>query len=436
MSTRRAHPVQPRSPEVHASWNSPALVDAVLQAWEQDRPIALLNPVLMDLPAVGDWIRELGPELGEGLPPGFQAILLTSGTTGQPRLVALGRDRILWNVETVARHLNLPVQGLETHLTLPLFHAFGLVLGLFLTHLNGGRLHLLAPGESILDPLWGLGADPDAHPLLLFVPTMVRTLPEPDALSPEVRARLARFGGTSITGGAPVRRADLHKLAGLLPRMSHTIGYGLTEAGPALTHTAGEIPEDDSALGAPLPGVRLMPPVFGTEEPSGWTFHSPGMASAVLAGESNRWQIIHKDDCLPTGDLLALASSGGGYVFRGRTAWTFKKKGETISPQWIEDALWARLAGLSELSGDGVSPELPPNGPPPDGLMIAPNRPDSHLEAEGLLLLVEGTYDPAWEARLDCAIATLPPFLRPDRVVWVPRFPRNVLGKVERGALS
>jgi hypothetical protein len=189
-------------PEIHAVWNSLALVTAILRAWEEDRPVALLSPVLMDLPAVGDWIRGLGPRLGEGLPPGFQAILLTSGTTGQPRLVALGRESVRWNTETLARHLQLPAGQLETHLTIPLFHAFGLVLGLFMTHLRGGRLYVPPRGVGIMDALLAAPPAPDAHRLLLLVPAMVRSLPEARNLAPEVRTRLSECFGTTITGGA------------------------------------------------------------------------------------------------------------------------------------------------------------------------------------------------------------------------------------------
>jgi long-chain acyl-CoA synthetase len=428
-------------PEIHAAWNSPALAQAILRAWEDDRPIALLNPALMGLPSVDGWIRALGPALGEGLPPGFQAILLTSGTTGQPRLVALGRASVIWNTETLSRHLGLPdgqrEAGLVTPLAIPLFHAFGLVLGLFLTHRRGGRLHLVPRGLGLMDGLLAAPpVDAGAHRLLLLVPAMVRGLPEPLALDPDARARLASWVGTTITGGAPVRRGDLQKLAALFPGMTHTIGYGLTEAGPALTHTAGEIPEADGGLGVPLPGVQLIPPSLadagaGAGAGLGWSFRSPGVASAMLSAGSTVWQPIQPADPLPTGDLLegtpCGSSDAGGYRFCGRTAWTFKKKGETLSPLWIEDALWAALAAET---AEGVAP---PAMLKPDGLVIAA---DSRPETDAILLYVEATPEPALVAGIEAAIGQLPSFVRPDRVFWLPRFPRTVLGKVERGALQ
>jgi acyl-CoA synthetase (AMP-forming)/AMP-acid ligase II len=426
-------------PEIHAAWNSPALAEAILRAWEEDRPIALFNPVLMELPGVGGWIRGLGPGLGEGLPTGFQAILLTSGTTGQPRLVALGRESVTWNAETLARHLQLPEGRLVTHLTIPLFHAFGLVLGLFMTRLQGGTTLLPERGLGLMDALLASPTASDAHSLLLLVPAMVRSLPEVSALAPELRARLAKFKGTSITGGAPVRQEDLRKLTGLFPNMIHTVGYGLTEAGPALTHTSGEIPLEDSAIGTPLPGVQLIPPEGETAENSGWMFRSPGTASAILQAGSRTWQPVRSGDLIPTGDLLArlpdTGGDGGGYWFRGRTAWVFKKKGETVSPVWIEDALWAALrkapgtdAG-SEADGHGAEGALTL---PADGLVLAP---DATAPSESIVLYVESSPEPNMARWIEAGIRGLPSFVRPDRIIWLPRFPRNALGKVERGAL-
>lgn len=374
---------------------------------------------------MGDWIRSLGPSLGTGLPEGFQAILLTSGTTGRPRLVALGRESVLWNVQTLADHLALPEDRLATHLAIPLFHAFGLVVGLFLTHVRGGTLHLTQAGPGILDRVVAPPHPSDTHHLLLAVPAMVRGLPSAAALSDDLRARLSQLEGTSIMGGAPVRRGDLAKLASLFPKMTHTIGYGLTEAGPALTHTSGEMPCADGTLGPPLPGVHLIPPQTGTSDTAGWSFHSPGMASAILSAGSTVWKPVHASETVPTGDLLDRASDGGGYRFMGRAAWAFKKKGETLSPLWIEDALWVAL--LKTMGRCLDAPMLQP-----DGLVLAPDP----SRAEALVLYVEAAAKPDWTAALDAAILTLPAFVRPDRVVWVPHFPRTVLGKVERGRLS
>jgi acyl-CoA synthetase (AMP-forming)/AMP-acid ligase II len=224
--------------------------------------------------------------------------------------------------------------------------------------------------------------------------------------------------------------------------MTHTIGYGLTEAGPALTHTSGEIPEEDSAIGPPLPGVELIPRVGEPGAGSGWMFRSPGAASAILPAGSTTWQPVQRDEAIPTGDLLewsvqsgAGAVTGGewgsvrggdqrGYRFRGRTAWTFKKKGETLSPVWIEEALWAALRG--EPQGEGTM-QLSP-----DGLVIAP---DADAAEEGIVLYVEGAPAPELARWIEAGIQGLPSFVRPDRILWLPDFPRNALGKIERGAI-
>jgi acyl-CoA synthetase (AMP-forming)/AMP-acid ligase II len=443
---------------VFREWNTPAVVEGVRRAWREDHPLLLLNPAMAGLDSVADWLASaLAPD--PGLPGGFHALLLTSGTTGEPRLVALDRASVAWNADTVATHLGLPEDGsLLVRLHVPLFHAFGLVLAFLAVERRGGR-HALTPRfdpHELVRWLAGESAGkrgraqphppprPVDHLLLPLVPAMIRSLPAADTLPVEVRRRLAGLQGTSITGGDRVTRSDMEKLDALLPGMAHTIGYGLTEAGPALAHTAlsdPRIPREDGLAGRPLPGVELLPPETGvgagaaagagagaTANPGGafafasasasasaswgWRFRSPGQAVALLERGDGAWRSI-RDAWLPTGDLLAPVPGGDGLLqVVGRASWCFKRKGETVSPVLVEEAL---ARGFQATQGSVHPPAL-------------------ILGAEGdtLVLRVEGRPDPAIETALRSASLGLPSFLRPERMEWVERFPRNALGKVQR----
>jgi acyl-CoA synthetase (AMP-forming)/AMP-acid ligase II len=400
----------------HTGWNTEAGVECALQGWREDRPLLLLNPAVAALPGVRCWLDPLlrsgGGPLLEGLEPGFHAILLTSGTTGAPRLVALHRASVLWNIETLAQHLDLPDDGsLTTLLQVPIFHAFGLVLTLLLSETRRGRLLTLerfSPEglRAQLDTLRTVGGGGSSHLLLPFVPTMVRALY--GALPPQP------FRGTAIVGGDRVRWSDLEGVRALFPGVTPTIGYGLTEAGPALTHTAGVRPPalpgtTPPSLGLPLPGVQLFPPQPGADPTLGWHFQSPGQAVAVRGPGDSIWQPTQGTP-LPTGDQLRVDPKSGEVHFEGRASWCFKWQGETLSPLLLEEALRDAEPELPEfvvVQGEGGAPEL----------------------------WVESAERGKIREAFERASGTLPPFLRPHALRWTEALPRNALGKVSRSSL-
>ena len=425
--------------EVHASWNTPETLEVLGRCWDEDRPVLLLNPAVSQLAPVQDWLGKLGvprefpagsgplPEglggaFGEGIEPGFHLFLLTSGTTGAPRLVALDRQSIRWNVEAVARHLALDPET-EMVLHVPVFHAFGAVLCFLLARILGGPVHpflRFEPGP-FLSLLTGrhhrsgmAGPGLGAPVVLPFVPAMIRSLPEPHELPPGDRARLQRVRGVSISGGDLVFRSDLERLGRLLPGVRHTVGYGLTEAGPALTHTDPDHRPGDGHIGKALSGVELKPPSVG--EGGGWRFRSPGQAVAIRSPGEPGWRPVRRL-FLDTGDDLA-RSEDGSLRFCGRRSWSFKRRGEMISPALVETTIRRCWGGSSA----AVAPPQVVVGPAP---------------RDGLILLVEGREGDMGEERRELvrALESLPTLFRPSEIRWVGRFPRNALGKIERRAL-
>jgi acyl-CoA synthetase (AMP-forming)/AMP-acid ligase II len=414
---------------VLTGWNEPPLLEGALAARREGRPVLLLNPAVRELLPVRRWLGELGvppapaqvvpaqAPLLEGLPPGFHALLLTSGTTGMPRLAALDEASVAWNTRAVGGHLGLAGNTCVV-LQVPVFHAFGLVLGLYLSQAEA-RLQVFPrfDPEGLL--AWLVRRDPGEGPLLLpLVPGMVRRLPAPGALSSAQRARLEGVEGVAIVGGDVVRRSDLARLRALFPGVTLTVGYGLTEAGPALAHTAPLVVETfvDGMVGAPLPGVELF--LGGPRD--GARFRSPGQA-AFLREPGGPWRPSRgAGGLVDTGDLLAPEDSGEGFRFRGRAGWSFKKEGEAVSPVWVEEAL---LAGVERALGS----------PPADAaltLVVARG------EGGGIQLFVEGARTEALEEALGVASREIPSFFRPERTSWVAALPRNALGKVERGRLG
>jgi acyl-CoA synthetase (AMP-forming)/AMP-acid ligase II len=425
--------MRPLNPLVFAGWNTPDAFEALNRAEGEDRPIVLLNPATAALAPVARWIKTLGPTLTDGLEPGFHALLLSSGTTSDtPRLVALDRAAMDWNADTVARELHLSPGGdLEVVVQVPVVHAFGLVLGWHLGRRLGARITPLErfSAEGILDVLT---RRPDASPLLLpWVPAMIRMLSGSLGTGARELQPFHGIRGTSIVGGDRVRRGDLEVLSALFPSMSHTIGYGLTEAGPALTHSRplAKVPVD-GFVGTPLPGVRLE---AGPEpEATGWRFTSPGQAVAIRELDDPAWRAV-RGTLLSTGDLLApvAACPDASLQVLGRVAGGFKKGGTLVLPSLVEgaleDALAKQLGGTAAEMPGSTAREVSALGAFCAFRLVA--GPEASTP---LVLQVEGTPDPAFEARLHTAIQALPRFFRPDRIEWIHALPRTPLGKIRR----
>lgn len=107
----------------------------------------------------------------------------------------------------------------------PLFHCFGLVLGLLACATHGARI--VYPAE-VFDARATARALQDEHCTALHgVPAMFDSLL--DVLPPDFKSTTLRTG---IVAGAPVPRPLMEKLVGILGMTEFTSSYGLTEASP------------------------------------------------------------------------------------------------------------------------------------------------------------------------------------------------------------
>ncbi len=279
---------------------------------------ASLDPMLSLLKL--ESLREAGrgPEEG-GL------ILRSSATTGSGTWYALGR-RNLW----ACLQAHLPeLHGLEQAdvlCTLPLFHAFGLVLDLLPALLRARRL--VFPDGDTRDPerlAWEIRSKG-----LNRWSTVPRSLWQLWQHDPQMFSS----GRGGLVGGAQVSA----QLAEAFHGSAYQIGYGLTEASPGLMLAA---PGDwqPSLLGRPL-NCELRQTEQGELQFRG--------ANAALARiEDNAFHVLDPQRWVSTGDLVTLRE--GRYYFRDRTAYSLKlANGRWFHPQEHEQLL-QRASALEQV---------------------------------------------------------------------------------------
>jgi long-subunit acyl-CoA synthetase (AMP-forming) len=166
----------------------------------------------------------LSPLRESRLPPSPDArfLLTTSGTSGQPKIVALSDQNVL---SVLKSHQPL-LQGLDATVlsVLPWHHSFGLVLDLLMSMLSGSIIVRDGSGGKDPSALLQLLAQHSITHLNAVPLTVQKMLSIPGG----AEALAALQGG--VIGGAPISRS----LAADLSTTNLRVGYGQTEASPGI----------------------------------------------------------------------------------------------------------------------------------------------------------------------------------------------------------
>ena len=277
----------------------------------------------------------------------------TSGTTGFPKGVMLTHHNILNN----GFHIGERQKFTDTDrlcLTVPLFHCFGLVLGVMaiLTH---GATHVIL--ESF-DPLLALASVQKERCTALYgVPTMfIAELNHP------------MFGmfnlsslRTGIMAGSPCPMEIMKRVISDMRCRDITIAYGLTEGSPVTMQTSTDDPIEMrvSTVGQRLPGieVRIVNPETNTEVAPGTQGEVVCRGYNVMKGyyqmAEATAQAVDADGWLHTGDLGTM-DANGYFKITGRIKDMIIRGGENISPREIEEYL-LRMEGVRDIQVAGIA---------------------------------------------------------------------------------
>ncbi|MDB6083162.1 MAG: acyl-CoA synthetase (AMP-forming)/AMP-acid ligase [Gammaproteobacteria bacterium] len=270
-------------------------------------------------------------------------IQFTSGTTGTPKGAALTHFNIVNNGFFVGEGMRLTAAD-RVCIPVPLYHCFGMVLGVLAAMTHGAASVL--PGEGF-DPLAVLETVASERCTALHgVPTMfIAELEHP------------RFGEfdlsslrTGIMAGSPCPSAVMRRVVAEMHMPEVTICYGMTETSPVSFQT-----RPDDALERRVGSVgRVHPHVAvkiidtdGQVTPRGTAGELLTRGYSVMRGywgdaERTR-EVIDACGWMHTGDLAVIDEEGYCNIV-GRVKDMIIRGGENVSPREIEEFLYGHPA--------------------------------------------------------------------------------------------
>jgi acyl-[acyl-carrier-protein]-phospholipid O-acyltransferase/long-chain-fatty-acid--[acyl-carrier-protein] ligase len=355
------------------------------------------------------------PRLGDREEAG---LLFTSGSSGEPKGVALSHRNILANCAQISSLSILPEDASMVG-CLPLFHSMGFTVTLWYVLIRGCRVVTVpSPLDTrrIIEAIRDEGAT-----VLLGAPTFIRPI-----LRKATPAELRSL--ELVVTGAEKLPDDLYRE--FLERFHIEIlqGYGLTETTPAsninqphppiTTATAEpQVGKRTGSTGRLLPGmtVRIMHPETGEEVPTGdqgivW-FKGANVFSGYL-DDPQKTQAAFRDGWFVTGDLGRLDEEGFLFI-EGRIS-RFSKIGAEMVPHGTVEQKIAEAFSWDESEGYSA---------------VVMGVPDT-VKGEALILLTtrDVTSDQVREKLLG---AGLPALWVPKRIFKVEKIPVLGTGKLD-----
>jgi malonyl-CoA/methylmalonyl-CoA synthetase len=343
-------------------------------------------------------------------PDDLAVIAYTSGTTGRSKGAMLLHRNLIANITSLREAWHWTADD-HLLLTLPLFHAHGLMVGAHGTLTAGSTmtLHRRFDADTVYRELC-------TAPLTMFfgVPTMYIRLIAEAAAHPEMRPRSLRL---YVSGSAPLSPqtfAEWRALTGqvILER------YGMTETIMNTTNPYdGE--RRPGTVGMPFPRQEARVVDVRTREPlpDNATGEIEVRGPHVFAGYWERpdatAEAFDADGWFRTGDL-GHRDADGYYTISGRAKELIISGGYNIYPREVEEVL-EQCPGVAEVAVVGL--------------------PDAEFGEQVAAVVVR--HDPALAA--DTLIAfcrdQLASYKKPRTVHFINTLPRNALGKVQKHLL-
>ncbi len=277
----------------------------------------------------------------------------TSGTTGFPKGVMLTHHNILNNGFHIGERQRFSAAD-RVCLPVPLFHCFGLVLGIMAIYSHGATAVIL---ESF-DPLLVLAAVQKEKCTALYgVPTMfIAELNHPMFSMFDLSSLR-----TGIMAGSPCPIEIMKRVIGEMHCSEITICYGLTEGSPVMTQTSTDDPIElrVSTVGKSLPGieVRVVDPETNREIPPGTQGEVCCRGYNVMKGYYKMPEAtaaaVDREGWLHSGDLGTM-DENRYFKITGRIKDMIIRGGENVYPREIEEFLLT-MPGVRDVQVAGIA---------------------------------------------------------------------------------
>lgn len=363
-------------------------------------------------------------------PTMFPAVIMyTSGTTGSPKGVMLTHDNLLRAAYAGAHHQAF-ADGRRAIFSLPLYHGFGLVVGLLSGIVVGGSIVPL-PRFDPRAMLEGIGRHRATY--LMGVPTMTVAMLE--------IAEAEAFDLASLTAihsaAAPTPSWVWQRIQSAFGCAEVFTSYGQTEAtatiictqpGDALevVATTQGIVVKGGVAGIPERGgdiaeFRIVDPATGIDSPAGtageiWT-RGPMNSIGYLDRPADTAALFAEGGWLRTGDR-GYFRDDGNLLLTGRTKELFKSRGELVSPKEIEEVITTH-PGIREAYVIGM--------------------PDDRYGECGCAWLVATSSSPPSAAEIAAYLSERLPRYKMPRDIWfidAADLPKTGTGKVQKNLLK
>lgn len=330
------------------------------------------------------------------------AILFTSGSEGVPKGVCLSHENIIANTWQALSRIDIgPADYLLN--ALPIFHSFGLTIGVFLPLLAGCRSFLyISPLHYRIVPeiayeegctvLMGTniflnGYSRKAHPYDFS--SMRYVFCGAEALSEAVFERFARVFGVCVMSG-----------------------YGATECAPIICMNSA-LENKHGTVGKTLPGIEYkVEPVAGIDAKGGRVGRLFVKGKNVMTGylkneAANHKFLVEDAGWYDTGDIVEIDETGFVTIV-GRLKRFSKISGEMVSLTAIEEALSGVFGPRKETAVMAV-----PDERKGEKLVLVTNSKDADLKKARDLLREKGLSD----------------LTHPREIVYIKEIPKLGTGK-------
>jgi len=359
-----------------------------------------------DLAMVGE-----GTTLSQGatLPRDVLFVMLTSGTTGRPKLVPTTWRMLSTAMHAMGQRLGIGPGDASGHVT-TLHLANGLRNAALLALLHGGAVHVLPEGDA--DALVGaIAAGEVTYAWLSFAicREILRRLEDGLACA---RGRLRFLRASS-------GRLEPDEMDRLEARLGVPVVTGLstTETGTIAQQELSRERRQPGSVGRPLAAELRIVDERGAVAPRGTIGEVQVRGAQVLGGYLDDPGLDARafdGDWFRTGDLGQLDERGELHL-AGRLSETINRGGEKIAPQEI-DAVLRSVAGVEDAAAFGV--------------------PHPVLGEEVVAAVVRATGSGVDAIALAARVrAALGDRRTPRRIWFVDDLPRSATGKVARAAL-